>query len=334
MTNNMKIDISSRAIIKVVAVLALLYFLFYIREVLVLIFISIILVAAFGPVVKKWSTKIGKPLSIVALILILLAAIAGVFYLIVPPLVDQIRQFSQSLPNLVDQISIIRSHFPWLEKGFSSLTQSLGNVTGSFISITTSVFSAVVAFFTVLVLTVYLLIDEQAFTKFFSKVVPEDRSKDFASLIDKISSKAGSWLRGQLLLCLIIGVVAYIGLSIIGVKYALTLAVISGILEIIPIIGPIVSGTLAAIVSLAISPLTALVVVIFYILLQQLENNLIVPKIMEKAVGLPPAIIIIAILIGSKIIGITGALLAVPVVAILYVLFQEWTTVRKLISRE
>jgi predicted PurR-regulated permease PerM len=214
-----------------------------------------------------------------------------------------------------------------------ALTQSLGSITGSFISITTSVVGAVVAFFTVLFLTIYFLIDEQVFTKFLSSAIPQSKKEKVATVTNKISTKIGEWLRGQLLLCLTIGILVYIGLSIIGVKYALALAVISGVLEILPVVGPIISGVLAAIISLSISPLTALIVVVFYILLQQLENNLIVPKVMAKAVGLPPAIIIIAILIGGKLLGVVGALLAVPLIAIIYVVFQEWETIRKLVAK-
>jgi predicted PurR-regulated permease PerM len=222
---------------------------------------------------------------------------------------------------------------PSFEKSITTLTSSLGSITSSFISITTSVVGAIITFFTVLVLAIYFLVDEQIFTKFLLSVTPDNKEQKVTALINKISNKIGEWVRGQLLLGLVIGVIVYIGLSIIGIKYALTLAVISGVLEILPIIGPIISGVLAALVGLSVSPITALIVIIFYILVQQLENNLVVPKLMAKAVGLPPAIIIIAILVGGKLLGVIGALLAVPVAAIAYVIFEEWGTIRQIIAK-
>jgi len=334
MNEKVKVDITVASIIRILVVLGIVYLLFLLREVLVLVFIAGILFSAFAPVIKKWSKKIGNTLAILILVLLIIGAIAGFTYLIIPPFVAQIRQLITGLPDLVNRFSIIRSHLPFLEKGLTALTQSLGGITGSFISITTSVVGGVVAFFTVLVLTIYFLIDEQFFTRFLSKVIPDDRKDIFSSLTDKISTKIGEWLRGQLFLAIIIGVIVYIGLTIIGVKYALALAVISGILEILPVVGPIISGALAALISLSISPLTALIVVVFYVLVQQLENNLIVPKVMSKAVGLPPAIIIIAILVGTKLLGVIGAVLAVPTIAIIYVIFQEWETVQKITAKE
>lgn len=333
MNEKVRVDISISAILKVLAVLGFVYLLFLIRDILILIFIAGILVAAFAPIINKWSKKIGKTLSILILVLLIIGGIAGFTYLIVPPFITQTKQLIAGLPEFANSFSIIRSYLPSIEKGLSALTESLGGITGSFISITTSVVGAIVAFFTVLVLTIYFLIDEQVFTRFLSTVIPKSKKEGVTSLIRKISAKIGEWLRGQLLLGIIIGIIVYIGLTIIGVKYALALAVISGVLEILPIVGPIISGTLAALISLSISPITALIVVVFYVLLQQLENNFIVPKVMSKAVGLPPAIIIIAILIGGKLLGVIGALLAVPMIAIIYVVFQEWETIQKLASK-
>jgi predicted PurR-regulated permease PerM len=290
------------------------------------------LAITFRPVVKNWSKAIGKPLSILSLVLILVSFIAGFIYIIIPPFVDQAKQLSSVLPDLITGSNFIRSHIPEIGKVISTITQSLGGMTGSFISFTASVFGGIVSFFTIIILTIYFLADDKIFQN-FKTLIPKNKEKDVSDLIDKITIKIGDWLRGQLLLGLIIGVCVYIGLSLIGVKYALVLAIISAVLEFIPIVGPIISGALAALISLSISPLTALIVIVFYVLLSQLENTLIVPKVMQKAIGLPPAIIIIAILIGGKLLGILGALLAVPISAILFVVIQEWVVIRKIMSR-
>lgn len=332
MTQNIKVDISVASILKILAVLGGIYLLFIIREVIILLLIVAILAITFRPVVKNWSKSIGKPLSILSLVLILVSFIAGFIYIIIPPFVDQAKQLSSVLPDLITGSSFIRSHIPEIGKVISTITQSLGGMTGSFISFTASVFGGIVSFFTIIILTIYFLADDKIFQN-FRTLIPKNKEKDVADLFDKITVKIGDWLRGQLLLGLIIGVCVYVGLSLIGVKYALVLAIIAAVLEFIPIVGPIISGALATLVSLSISPLTALIVIVFCILLSQLENTLIVPKVMQKAIGLPPAIIIIAILIGGKLLGILGALLAVPISAILFVVIQEWAIIRRIMSR-
>lgn len=334
MSERAKLDISATSVLKIIAILAGVYLLYAIRDVLLLLFVAGILVAAFGPVIKKWSKKIGKPLAVTILVFLIIAVIAGFVSLIVPPFVNQTSQLIANIPDIISRSSFITSHLPELEKSLSSLTQNIGSITGGFISITTSVVGGIATFLTLLILTIYFLIDEQIFSRYAASVIPEDKKNDINGLIGKISTKIGEWLRGQLLLCLVIGITVYIGLSIIGVKYALALGVISGVLEVLPIVGPVFSAALAALISLAISPITALIVIVYYVLVQQFENNFLVPKIMSKAIGLPPAIIIIAILIGGKLLGVIGALLAVPISGIVYVIFQEWETVKKIATKE
>lgn len=332
MNNRIKIDISAASVVKVVLTLAGIYLLFLIRDVLVSILISLILVAALQPVVANWSKRIGKGLSILAVFLVVAGIIAGFIYLIIPPLVQETVQLIQNIPSLVQKYSLIRDHLPSLESALSSFANNFGNISSRFVSITTGVFGGLVTFVTIIVLTIYFLIDEKFFARAVAALIPSEKKEVAAEVFAKIALKVGNWVRAQLLLGLIIGFLSFVGLTIMGVPYALTLAVIAGFLEIIPAIGPIIAGVIATLIALTVSPVIALVVAIFYIVLQQLENHLIVPKIMQKAVGLPPAIIIIAILIGGKLLGVLGILLAVPVTAVIYVIFQEKDNIRKAIK--
>jgi predicted PurR-regulated permease PerM len=318
----------------VIALVFGLYLLYLIRGVLLLVFVVLILVAALRPIIKKWEKSIGRPLSILSIFLIILAITVGFIYLIIPPLVEQSRQLITNIPDYLDKVSILRSHFPAIEKGLSAITDSAGQLTGRFLSITANIFNGIVAFFTVIILTIYSLIDEKRFLKFAQSIIPNDKKDYVLSLSNKVSEKIGDWLGGQIILGFVIGILSFLGLSIIGLPYALTLAVIAGLLEIVPIVGPIISGILAALVALTVSPITAIIVVVFFIVLQQIENNFLVPKIMQKALGLPPAIIILAILIGGKLLGIIGGLLAVPVAGVLYLIVQEWQTVRKITGND
>jgi len=252
---------------------------------------------------------------------------------VVPPLVDQFKQFINNLPNIVEFFKQYFSAGTVLGDNITSLTKNIGDYTSSFLSITINIFGGIFTFFMAIILTIYLLIDQKSFSEFFISIVPE-RKKDAAiNVIKKISSKVGDWFRGQMILCLIIGVLDFIGLFAIGVPYALALAVISGVLEIIPTIGPFIAGLIAIVIALTVSPLTALLVLIFYVIIQQLENTIIVPSVMKKAVGLSPVIIIIAVLIGAKLLGFVGALVAVPVAASISVIIREWNSIRSITAK-
>ena len=138
-----------------------------------------------------------------------------------------------------------------------------------------------------------------------------------------------AWLQGQVFLGLIIFAVNYIGFSVLRINYALTLAIISGLLEVLPIIGPWVSGALATIVALTVSPILGLIVAAWIVLVQQLENHIIVPLVMKKSLGLNPIAVILAILIGGKLMGITGIIISVPVAAAIGVLLEEFVKIKE-----
>lgn len=329
MNNRVKIDISVVSVIKVVLTLGAIYLLFLIRDVLVMVLVSLILVAALQPILVSWSKVIGKGFAILAITLLVIGVIAGFIYLIIPPLIQETIQLIENFPTLVQKYDLIKDHLPSLDSALSSLANNFSNITSRFISITAGVFGGLITFITILVLTIYMLIDEKFFANLAASLIPAQKKELVAGIFAKIALKVGNWVRAQLLLGLIIGLLSFIGLTIMGVPYALTLAVIAGVLEIIPAIGPIIAGFIATLVALTVSPVIALIVAIFYILLQQIENHLIVPKIMQKAIGLPPAIIIIAVLIGGKLLGTLGFLLAVPITAIAYVAFQEKDNIKK-----
>ncbi len=331
-SDRLKIEISLSTFFKLALVIGLVYLVIILKDILVLLFIVLILVAAFRPVIKSWSKRIGRVPAVLALLLIMLAFISAFVYIVFPPLISQSLQLIDNLPSYAGKLGFLKSHLPSLENGVSSLLQGFGNIGQSFINFTTTLVGGVVSFFTIIVLTLYFLLDEKFFSNNFGRLIPDNKREMIVELVNKVSQKVGNWLRGQLILGLIIGACVYVVLSLIGLPYALTLAVIAGALEFLPVVGPVLSAVIGALVALTISPLITLFTVIFYVVLQQVENNLIVPKIMQKAVGLPPAVIIVAILIGGKLLGITGALLAVPVSGILFVLYEEWDSIRGISS--
>ena len=336
MAEKIKFEITTWAIIKVFLVALAFYFLFLIRDVVALIFIVLILVSTFSPLIKTWQKSIGRLASILLLIAGIAAVLAGVIYIIIPPLVSQISQLAISLPAYIANTNFdsLRGYIPEIRNGLESLSSNLGTVTTNIYTFTAGIIGGVFTLLMIFVLTFYVLLDEENVKKYISSIIAPQHKEGVSSVINKIASKIGSWFRGQLLLGIAIFVIDYIGLSIIGVPYALVLALIAGLLEIVPTVGPIIAGVTAALFALTISPWKALFVLIYYFGVQVIENNILVPKIMQKAVGISPAVIIVAVLIGAKLMGIIGAILAIPLAASLSVLILEWPTLSKVFSKE
>lgn len=329
MHERVQLEISTWAILKVLLVLAAFYFLYLIRDIIVLFFIVLILAATFRPVVNRWERKIKRLPAVLALILIALAVLTFVVYILVPPLINQLQDFIKNLPEIMTRYSFLSSYRPLINNSLKSLTSNMSGLTGNFVNITASVFGGIFSFITALVMTIYLLLDRDGLKNFVISIIPADSQVPIINLAKKMSVKVGDWFRGQLILSSIIGLIYLIGLLIIGVPYALAIAVLAGIMEFVPVIGPIITGVIAALVALSISPIRALFVIVLFIVVQQLENTILVPKIMQKALGLSPIVIILALLIGAKILGLIGALLAVPLSALVSVVIQEWPAIRQ-----
>lgn len=334
MDKTVKIDISARTMIKFIAILGILYLMYLIKDIIALFFIVLILVAAFSPIVDKWSKRITRPGAVIAVISIIISILILVVALIIPPLISQSVILIQNIPDFLAKFTWIRDHIPDIKQSLSSLSSQMGSFSSGIITITTNIFGGIVSLITAFVLFIYLLLDEKNLKNFALSFFTDDKKFMAADVVKKIATKAGNWFRGQIILCSIIAVFDLVCLYFIGVPYFLTLAVISGVLEFIPTIGPIIAGAIAVLVALSVSPIKALLVVALYIIVQQLENTFIVPKIMQKAVGLSPVVIIFAILIGAKLFGIIGVILSVPIAGSLMVIVQEWPFIKKLFENQ
>jgi len=168
-----------------------------------------------------------------------------------------------------------------------------------------------------------MVVEENAIKKLVWSIAPEKHQVYVMQLINRIQKKIGLWLRGQLILCLVIFVLSYIGLLILGVKYALMLALIASITELVPYIGPIIGSIPAVVLAFAQSPMLAVFVVALYYGIQLVESNILTPKIMEKAVGINPIISIVALLVGFKVAGVVGAILSIPVATAVSVFVKD-----------
>lgn len=314
---NQKVDISHKTIFFITGFFALLWALYLIKDVIILLFIAIIFMSALSPVVEALEKiKIPKSLAI-ALIYIAVVALVGVLIsFVVTPLLDQTANLITNLPQFMSRL------LP--ENGVvdkSVLQQELGNVSKNALEFTLTIFSNVLGFISIAVLTFYLLLERENLDKLVSQFFTD--KERVLKITQKIEEKLGAWMRGQIALSLIIGLAAYIGLTILGIPYALPLAILAGLMEVVPVIGPIISAIPAILIAYLISPFLALLVGVVYFVIQQLENHLIVPQVMNRAVGLNPLVVILAVAIGGRLLGISGALLAVPITVVAQIITES-----------
>lgn len=332
-----KIDITNSTLIRFVLILLSLWFIYYIRDVFVLLFLVLIIVAGLSPTVDRWAKTITRPGAVVSVFLLIFVALAAIFSLLVPPLINQMQEFSVNLPTYANSLNRQGDGFlPQLTdiivKNINQLSGSLGNIGQLLFSKTVGVISGVVAVITVVVLTFYLLLEEEGLKKIYRGLLPAGHHEALSETTRKIASKLGAWLRGQLFLMFVVGASITVGLFIIGSPYALTLGLWSGLTEVIPILGPWIGALPGVAVGLAESPFQGFLTLLVYLIIQQLEGNILVPRIMAKAVGLNPFIVILAILIGGKLYGLMGVLLSVPLAAVISVVAEDWPLIRDTFS--
>lgn len=334
------INISTLTIVKTIVIFIILYFLYLIADIVALLFASLIFASSVDPWID-WlqKKKIPRSLSMLAIYLLLLAVVSLIIYLLIPPISQEITDINDNFPRYVDKVNNMffnlqsyADKHDWLD----SIRQSLGSVnngleaaTKGLFSTLYGVFGGIFSFFLVLVITFYMVVEEDAMKKLVWSVTPTNHQTYVLGLMNRIQKKIGLWFRGQLVLCLIIFLLTYLGLSILGVNYALVLALIAGITEIIPYLGPILGAIPAVFIAFTQSPMLAVFVAILYAIVQAVENNILVPKIMQKAVGLNPIISIFVLMIGFKLGGVIGAILAIPLSTAIGVIIKDLFSYRR-----
>ena len=329
MKNITTIEISLKSVLLVIGTLLLLLIAWEIRGVLIALFVAYILMSGFAPLVD-WLISKGIPRALAVTITYLLAIgfFATLLFLVIPPLVREIQGFIENLPIYINWLNIAfsNSNLPGITT--DNITQIVSSKLDTAISnlfgVALNAFSLFLLFVAVAVFSFYLLLERDKIKSNLYLLFPHVAKEKVNKLAHKIEVKLGSWLRGELVLMLIIGVATYIGLTLLRVEFALPLAVIAGLLEIVPTLGPTLSAIPAVIIAFVQAPILAVGVLALYVLIQQLENNFIVPKLMEKAVGLSPLAIIFALLVGGSLFGVIGAALAVPGAAIIHVILEDY----------
>ena len=321
----LKIEISHKTVIFITAFVIGLWLLVQLTGIIIMLVLSFILLSALlKPVQWLTSKNIPRIISILLIYIIIIFLIGVVVGIIMPPLISQTTEFVNKLPQIISSTdSYIIFHRIPVENLSTIMAKQINQFSGDLVAITSKIVSSVVLIVTMFVLTFYLLLDWKNLIKVISSPFSGAEEKRIINIISKVEDGLGQWVRGQLLLSLVVGTLTYIGLTIIGIPYALPLALIAGIFEILPIVGPIIAAVPAILVGLTISPIMAVAAAATFLIVQQLENHLIVPVVMSRVVGVRPPIIIISLLIGAQLAGITGVFLAIPIIVVIKILTKE-----------
>jgi predicted PurR-regulated permease PerM len=326
------------AIATVVIAFLALWCAYIVRDALLLVYVSAILAIGFSPIVRViekqkllpiGSARFPRWLAILILYVAILGTIGLALALTFPPLVDQAQALWKNAPLMFDRGQQFLINKGWLEQHITfreaverapgTSGDTVGRVAGAVAGVAGGLFGI----FTILILTFYMLIDSGNLSQSFLRLFPRDRRRQADAASREIMTKVSAWLGGQLLLAAVIGGSSAAGLWALGIPYFYVLALISAIGEMIPVVGPILAAIPAIAVAGTVSLQKLLFVVIFFVAQQQLENHVLVPKIMSRQVGVSAVTVIVALLIGGSLAGIPGAILAVPTAAILQVVASE-----------
>ncbi|MDD2647011.1 MAG: AI-2E family transporter [Patescibacteria group bacterium] len=335
---NVLVKIDFWSALKLLIFLAILFLFYVLRDILILFLAAMVLSFILSPIVdflekRKWP----RILATISIYLFVVLFIISIVLPLIPVLTQEINLLIQKLPNYYDSVN---NYFKISNK---SLTQITGDLINSWFSslntTTTGVFNilgTVVGWLFVMimifVMAFYMTLHKIFLKELFKKLIPAKYATNAGRMIELIQKDLSNWARGVLISALFVGVISFIGLSVIGIKFALFLGFFAAVCELIPWIGSWISAILAILVGFTQAPMYALFVAIFYIVIQQVQGNLITPKIMQRAIGIDPLFVIMAILIGGKLAGPLGIVLAVPTFTIIMIIFKEYWHFKKSVN--
>lgn len=326
------VKIDTRTIFNLVMLLVLIFCIYYLRNLVLVLLTSIVLASFNESVVRKLARyKIPRTLSVIIVYFVSFAFIFGLFYVFAPILLSELSSLVQSLGDYIPQSSALQvfqqSNITGTQNVLTTVsgtTSSIGDVirsvqtlldgaSGGFVQAITLIFGGLLNVVLIAVITFYLSIQDHGIESFIRIVTPIKHEEYVVGLWKRAERKIGLWMQGQLLLGVIIGVIIYLGLTLLGVQYALVISMLAALFELIPF-GIILAGLVGTVFAYSTGGITLAVKVIFlYTIVQQFENYLIAPLIVNKVIGISPLVVILSLLIGAELAGLWGLLLGIPV---------------------
>jgi len=320
------------ALWKILAMLGLVAALFVTREILIAVFLAIIISSALDPWVTFLERKnVPRILGTLAIYIIAILLVAVIIYILVPVALVELNSILNNSGGFMG--SLMQNFGEDGAKVFDGLIQGLNDVTAGFLGGKITILTILSRFlgglfFTaiVFVISFYLTVGRDGVEKFLVTILPYQYQENVLTIYERVRRKISLWFRGQLLLSLIVGLAVFLGLLILGVRYSLVLGLAAGLFELIPYVGPIFSGGLAVLFALTSSVTLGLYTLILFIVIQQIESHFLIPTVMGRSTNLNPVIVLVSLLIGGKIFGLIGVILAVPVAVLFQEILRDWSS--------
>lgn len=311
-----KVEISHRTVIFTVMFLLFLWIIYQTRGVILLVFISVILMSALNPGVDFLERyRVPRAISALLSYILIIALISTIIGILIPPLVEQTSKLITVTPELLDKVGLN-------EIEPSIVLRELSSIPSNVFRFALSAVGNIIVVFTILVFTFYLILERKNLKRHLTMAFGDDGEAKAEVFVDKVERRLGQWIRGQLFSMSLVGILCYAGLKLLGIEFALPLAILAGLFEIIPNMGPIVSAIPAMIIALATAPSLALGVAALYFVVQQLQAQVITPNVMHQAIGFNPLVTMIALMAGYTLGGIGGAVLGIPLLLVLQVIWE------------
>ncbi len=347
---NTAIVISSGTIIRTILIVILFVLIYVLRDLVLVLLTSVVIASSIEPITKLLCKyRINRVIAVIFIYLVVFLSFIGIVYFFVPPLLSETSRLASSLPQYVESINIPLqaknigigntgslvggiSKTLSIKDSITSLESAISSFSGGTLQVVSFVFGGIFSFVLIVIISFYLAVQEKGIENFLRIITPIKHEPYVIDLWKRTQGKIGKWMQGQLLLGLLIGILVYLGLTILGVQYAFILAIIAAVAELIPLFG----ATIAAVPAVAIGFLDSItlgfMVLGLYVIIQQFENHLIYPLVVRKVVGVPPLLIILALIIGAQLAGFLGIILAVPLAAALIELTDDIQKEKKKIN--
>jgi len=325
---DINVHITSGSTITVLMFLALAALLWFLKDLVLILVTAVVIASAMEPAVNFLTRRrIHRILSVILVYLCVFSAFISVLFIFIPPLLGDAADFLSRLPQTLSAINIsdaTHGILPWGNVGdqissadlLRNISKTLSDTTGGVFTTLSAFFGGLTSFVLIIVFSFYFSVQETGVDDFLRVVTPIKEQAYVLNLWKRSQEKIGKWMQGQLILGIIVGILLYLGLVILGIPNALMLAVIAGLFELIPVFGQILAAIPALAIGFADGGVTALLLVAgLYLVVQQFEAHLIYPVVVKKVVGVPPLLVIIALIVGAKLAGFLGILLSVPIAA-------------------
>lgn len=320
------ITISTRSIIRAIAIPLIMYLLWINRDLAFSLFIAFILMSALRPIVLYLHTRrsIPRPIASIFVIVVTLVFVVVAIGTVLPPAVSETVGLIEKLPDIVRSLNPAILRYIQIQE----ITRYLPDVANQAVSILGGIFNNTLLVVLTIFFSYYLLanektIDESFIKGFLGRHLSKDKINEIVRVVHSAQSRLASWFWGELTLMLAVGSISYVGFSWIGIKYALPLAVLAGIFEALPSIGPTTVAFISVLIGFGQSPVIGFAALAVSFIVQQVENYFLVPFIMKKAVGLNPIVTMLAVILGMRFGGPLGALLAIPTYVLIESIYRE-----------